>query len=319
VLVDLIRSLDSLNLDNTAILLKVVDDGHAGLDKGSETLADTLLVVISSATGLAAVDQTLLHDLFGALKEQSEDALADGLFKLDGLVHLAGETVDEELVGAVLLDGGLHGVFEQLDGDFHGDNLAVADVLLDQVAELAALTVLLFAQKVAGGEVLELVVADDVAALSALAGTGTTQDEDDSGLTVGGTGGEERLVAVHGGDGREVCGSHCLVFGVEVGVEFFGRGGLLVSRGQNVVGFALAVSGLCDLVEEKGAGEEDGEKREDGQGRVGVGASAVLADLRVAVVGRDLCGFCGLGVDGRGLLSETADGCREGAGRGLEW
>jgi hypothetical protein len=319
VFVDLVRGLDSLDLDNTAILFKVVDNGHASLDKGSETLADTLLVVISSSTGLAAVDQTLLHDLFGTLKEQSEDALADGLFELDGLVHLAGEAVDEELVGAVFLDGGLHGVFEQLDGDFHGNDLAVADVFLDQVAELAALAVLLFAQKVAGGEMLELVVADDVAALGALAGTGTTQDENDSGLTVGGTGGEERLVAVHGGDGRKVCGSHCLVFGVGVGVEFFCGSGLLVSRGQNVVGFALAVSGLCNLVEEKGAGEEDGEQREDGQGRVGVGASAVLADLRVAVVGRDLCGFCGLRVDRGGVLSETADGCREGAGRGWEW
>jgi hypothetical protein len=237
-LVDLIRGLNSLDLDNTAVLVKVVDNRHAGLDKGSEALADTLLVIISSATSLAAVDQTLLHDLFGALKEESEDALADGLFELNSLVHFARETVNEELVCAVFLDGGLHGVFEQLDGDFHGDNLAVADVLFDQVTELAALAVLLFAQKVASGEMLELVVADDVGALGALASTGTTQDEDDSGLTLGRTGGEERLVAVHGGDGRKVCRSHCLVFGVEVGVELFCGWRLLVSRGQNVVGFA---------------------------------------------------------------------------------
>jgi len=238
ILVDLVRSLNSLDLDNTAILVKVIDNRHAGLDKGSETLANTLLVVIGSATGLAAVDQTLLHDLFGALKEQSKDALADRLFELDSLVHLARETINEELVCAILLDGGLHGVFEQLDGDFHGNNLAVADVLLDQVAELATLAVLLFAQKVAGGEMLELVVADDVGALGALASTGTTEDEDDSGLTIGRTGRKERLVAVHGRDGRKVCGSHCLVFGVEVGVELFCGWRLLVSRGQNVVGFA---------------------------------------------------------------------------------
>lgn len=242
VLVDLVRGLNSLDLDNTAILLKVVNDRHAGLDKGSETLADTLLIVISSAAGLATVDQTLLHDLLGTLKEQGKVALADGLFELDSLVHLAGETVDEEFVDAVVLNGGLHGVLEQLDGDFHGDNLAVADVLLDEVAKIAALAVLLFAQQVAGREMLELVVADNVAALSALASAGTTEDKDDSSLTLSSTGGEERLVAVHGGDGGEVCGSHCLMFGVEVGVEFFGGGRLLVSRRQNVVGFALAFS-----------------------------------------------------------------------------
>ena len=241
-LVDLVRGLDSLNLDNTAILVKVVDNRHAGLDKGSETLANALLIIVSSATGLAAVDQTLLHDLLGTLEEKSKVALADGLFELDSLVHLARETVDEELVDVVVLDGGLHGVFEQLDGDFHGDNLAVADVLLDQVAEVAALAILLFAQKVTGGEMLELVVADDVAALGALASAGTTEDEDDGGLAISGTGWEERLVAIHGGDGGEVCGSHCLMFGVEVGVEFFGGGRLLVSRRQNVVGFALAFS-----------------------------------------------------------------------------
>jgi hypothetical protein len=238
VLVDLVGGLDSLDLDDTAILVKVVDNRHAGLDKSSETLSDALLVVISSTTGLATVDQTLLHDLLGALEEQSEDALANRLFELDSLIHLARETVNEEFVCAVLLDGGLHGIFEQLDGDFHGDNLAVADVLLDQVAELASLAVLLFTQEVAGGEMLELVVADDVGALGALASTGAAQDEDDGGLTVGRTGGEERLVAVHGGDGRKIGRSHCLVFGVEVGVELFCGWRLLVSRGQNVVGFA---------------------------------------------------------------------------------
>ena len=90
---------------------------------------------------------------------------------------------------------------------------------------------------------LELVVADDVAALSALASTGTTEDEDDGGLAISGTGWEERLVAIHGGDGGEVCGSHCcLVFRVDIGVELFGGSRLLVSRGQDVVGFALAFS-----------------------------------------------------------------------------
>lgn len=244
VLVNLVGSLDSLDLDDTAVLVKVLDNRHAGLDESSETLANALLVVIGSATGLAAVDQTLLHDVLGALEEEGEDTLADRLLKLNSLVHLAGETVDEELVDALVLDSGLHGVLEQLDSNLHGDNLAIANVFLDQVTEVATLTVLLLTQKVTSGKMLELVVADDVAALSALAGTGTTENEDDSSLTVGDTGGEQRLVAVHGGDGGEVCGRHCLMFGVEVGVELFGGWRLLVSGRQDVVRFALALSGL---------------------------------------------------------------------------
>lgn len=242
VLIDLIRGLNSLDLDDTTLFVKVVNNGHASLDKGSETLADALLVVISSAASLAAVEQTLLHDLLSALKEQSEDTLADGLLELNSLVHLARETVNQELVDVFVLDGVLHGVLEQLNGDLHRNNLAVANVLLDQVAEVTALAVLLFTQQITSGKMLELVVANDVGALSALASTGTTEDEDDGSLTVFVTSGEERLVAVHGGDGRKVCGSHCLVFGVEVGVELFGRWGLLVSRGQDVVGFALTFS-----------------------------------------------------------------------------
>lgn len=242
VLVNLVRSLGGLNLDNSALLLKVVNNGHAGLDKSSETLADALLVVVGSATGLAAVEQTLLHDLLTAFKEQSEDALANRLLELNSLVHLAGEAINQELVVVIVLDGGLHGILEQLDGNLHGDNLAVTNVFLDQVTEITALAVLLFAQQITSGKMLELVVADDVGALSALASTRTTQDENDGGLTLCITSREERLVAVHGGDGRKVGGSHCLVFGVEVGVELFGGWRLLVSRGQDVVGFSLTCS-----------------------------------------------------------------------------
>lgn len=244
VLVDFIGALNSLDLDDTTLLVKVLDNGHAGLDKGSETLANALLIVVSSAAGLATVEQTLLHDVLGALEKQGKDTLADGLFELNGLVHFAGEAVDKELVDAFVLDGCLHGVLEQLDGDLHGDNLAVADVLLDQVAKVGSLTVLLFTQQITGREVLELVVADNVAALGALASAGTTKDKDDNGLAVSITSGKERLVAGHGRNGREVGGSHFLVFGMDVGVELFLGWGTLVSGRKDVVGFALAFSRL---------------------------------------------------------------------------
>ena len=60
-----------------------------------------------------------------------------------------GRTVDEEapiavLVGQVVV----HGVLEQLHGDFHGHDRAFFDVVLDQAAELAAFAVLLLPQQV---------------------------------------------------------------------------------------------------------------------------------------------------------------------------
>lgn len=238
VLVDLIRFLHGLDLDNTAIFIKVVDDRHAGLDKGSETLADARLIVVSSTAGLSAIDQTLLHDVLGAVKEQSEDALADRLLELNGLIHLTREAVNEEFVDALVLDGRLHCVLEQLDRHFHGHDLAVADVFFNQVAEVAAGAVLLFAQQVAGGQVLELVVADNVAALGAFACAGATQHENDNGLALSVAGGEERLVAGHGGDGRELGGCHGLVFGMCVGIEGLLGRRTLVSWWQDVVGFS---------------------------------------------------------------------------------
>ena len=80
------------------------------------------------------------------------------LVELEGLVHLPGEAVDEEAAAAVLpavraalaVDGLLHGVLEQLDGDLHRHDRPVLDAVLDELAELGALAVLLSAQEVAG-------------------------------------------------------------------------------------------------------------------------------------------------------------------------
>lgn len=77
--------------------------------------------------------------------------------ELESLVHLAREPVDEETPPAVLPAFAVvrlrklaaHGVLEELDGDLHWHDLALADVFTDEVAELGAFTVLLGTQKVA--------------------------------------------------------------------------------------------------------------------------------------------------------------------------
>ncbi len=80
------------------------------------------------------------------------------LVELEGLVHLAREAVNEEatlavlpaLAVALLGESGAHGVLKELDGDFHGDDLALADVLADHLAILGAFAVLLCTEKVSG-------------------------------------------------------------------------------------------------------------------------------------------------------------------------
>lgn len=80
------------------------------------------------------------------------------LVELEGLVHLAGEAVDEEAALAVLpavavaflCESCAHGVLEELDGDLHGHDLALADVLANHLAILGAFAVLLRTEKVAG-------------------------------------------------------------------------------------------------------------------------------------------------------------------------
>lgn len=68
------------------------------------------------------------------------------LLELHGLVHLAGETIDQE----TLLARGEHGVLEEGNGDLHGDDSTLADIGLDQLAILRARTLLLLAKKITG-------------------------------------------------------------------------------------------------------------------------------------------------------------------------
>ena len=74
------------------------------------------------------------------------------LVKLDGLVHLPREPINQERLDVALLalgDDVEHGVLEQLERDLHRDNLALLDVVLDQRAVLALWPLLLRAEEVA--------------------------------------------------------------------------------------------------------------------------------------------------------------------------
>jgi hypothetical protein len=71
----------------------------------TEPLHDALSVVVRPSTGLAPLLEPDEHDLFGAGEEDDGCGGADGCVKLEGLVHLPGEAVDEKSGGGALCSG----------------------------------------------------------------------------------------------------------------------------------------------------------------------------------------------------------------------
>lgn len=187
---DLVGGGNGLHPDNPAMFLVAVDDGHASLSEDAEAFADALGVVIVSDASLTTLKQALLHDVFGAVKEEDELGGADGILKLVGLFELAWETINEEaaLSGAFGVKDIGHGVFEQSDCHLHGHKEAVLRVVANQVAELGAGAVLLSAYEVTRGQMGEAMLLDELGALRALASAGAAKNEDDSDILVRGDG-----------------------------------------------------------------------------------------------------------------------------------
>ena len=90
-LVYLTRTFHCLDLHHLVFLLEVVHNWHARLHERLEPLLDALGIIVSAATGLSPVDETLGHDVFGAVEKEDKFRGADGFFKADGLIHFAGE------------------------------------------------------------------------------------------------------------------------------------------------------------------------------------------------------------------------------------
>lgn len=90
-LVYIARTFYSLDLHHFVLLLEVVHDRHTRFHKGLEPLFDTFGIVISTATGLAPVDETLSHNVLGAVEKEGKFRGANGLLEADGLVHFTGE------------------------------------------------------------------------------------------------------------------------------------------------------------------------------------------------------------------------------------
>jgi len=162
----------------------VVHDGHRRVNEGPEPFADAVNVVIHPAAGLAPLEQALFHLRLWALKEEHKLGLAHVLLKLLALVHHAREAINQEAVVTLALLGG-HRVLQQCDGDVHRHDLALLDVVVDQLSILRARVVSLVPQQVTSGQVHKPKLAHKFGALGALSSTRSPQNEHNSRVLLG--------------------------------------------------------------------------------------------------------------------------------------
>ena len=132
----------------------------------TEALLDALGVVVCPTTCLASLRQSLQHRLFAALEEEHKAREAYSLVKAEGLVHLPGKTIDEEPSfaicplalllfrhiesGSLRLDCFVHGVFEKGNRHFLRHNLALLDVVCNELSKFRAFSLLLRSKQVTG-------------------------------------------------------------------------------------------------------------------------------------------------------------------------
>lgn len=156
------------------LLLVGLNDRETGVLEDVEALLDGLNVVIVAARALTALEKTFQHDLLGALKVEDDLGGDNDLFKLDSLVHLAREAVNQETGLAFLLDGLLHGVLKQGNRDLHRHDQTLADIVANQIAIFGTLSLLLSTQQITRRQMHKVVVALQILALRTLASTGAT-------------------------------------------------------------------------------------------------------------------------------------------------
>jgi len=158
--------------------LEELDDGQRVVVVGGDALLEALHVVVRPPGATLSPSQAPLDaHILGAVEEEHElhvHLLGHLAIPAVQIILIPGEAVDEEPG----LARRLHGVLQQRARDLHGHNLAIADVILDQGAELGALAGTLLAQQIPGREMGELEAVHDLGALGALSGSWTAQNED---------------------------------------------------------------------------------------------------------------------------------------------
>lgn len=129
------------------------------------------IVVAASATTGTTIQATPSTNLLATFTEYyalQNNFVSHHLVPAFKVILISGKTVNKEPAVRVL--GGLHGTVDEAAGDLHGDDGAVLDMRLDQLAILRAGLGAFLAQQVAGRQMNITVPLDDVAAEGTLAG-----------------------------------------------------------------------------------------------------------------------------------------------------
>lgn len=161
-----------------AFVFVPLDEGRSLVVIDGEALADGLFVVVGTAAGLTAVDETFHQHFVGHTEFEHgvhlRSALSEHLFEGFGLGDGAGKTVEDDtgFLGEGIVGGG-----EDVDHEFIGDELTVVDVAFGGATQFGV-GLDFGAQHVAGGDVVETVFFNQNIALGAFARTGGTEDDE---------------------------------------------------------------------------------------------------------------------------------------------
>ncbi|GMT31758.1 hypothetical protein PFISCL1PPCAC_23055, partial [Pristionchus fissidentatus] len=161
-----------------SLLLIVGDDGCGGLVEGLQALLDRVHVVVSAATGLGTLEQTLDE---GLLRHVEVDGQLGGHnldLKLISLRDLTGISVNEESLAA-LGDFLEHGLLDQIEHDSLQGNELAGRHDLGELGATRRARLDLGAQEIARREMRQTVLGHNLVALRTLARTGTADDEED--------------------------------------------------------------------------------------------------------------------------------------------
>lgn len=143
---------------------------------GFQPLMNRRCIVIDTLAGKPSFQQALRKDRFWAAKEEHSLAWTNDSFEFDALCDISREAIDKE---STLLPSLEHGTTQKSDGYVHRDDLALFNVLIDQVTVLGPWAGPFLPQQVACRQVDKVKFLCKELALGSLACTRSSQHKHD--------------------------------------------------------------------------------------------------------------------------------------------
>jgi hypothetical protein len=147
------------------------------LFESKDALLHGLRVIVSPSTGLGPFSHAVNEGLCGAVEVNQvpdNNLISQLLLKHIPILLISGEAVKQ--IPAVAVGGDTF--FNQLDHQLRRNEFTLLHEAIDGLGQVASL-LLLLPQEISRGEMLELVISNQVVSLSALATAGSAQQEVD--------------------------------------------------------------------------------------------------------------------------------------------